>query len=40
MLGDAQTLLSHWWLRTHRYGPAEWVLRAVTIARLPPWRGH
>ncbi|MFE9659651.1 DUF418 domain-containing protein [Streptomyces sp. NPDC005955] len=33
----AQLLLSHWWLRTHRYGPAEWALRAVTVWRIPTW---
>ena len=29
-------LLSHWWLRRHRYGPAEWLLRWWTRAE---WRG-
>ncbi|MGX2997299.1 DUF418 domain-containing protein [Streptomyces sp. JNUCC 64] len=33
-----QLLLSHWWLRAHRYGPAEWALRAVTVWRVPAWR--
>ncbi|MGW1279755.1 DUF418 domain-containing protein [Streptomyces tsukubensis] len=34
----AQLLLARWWLRGHRYGPAEWLLRAVTVAGLPQWR--
>ncbi|MGV9311149.1 DUF418 domain-containing protein [Streptomyces sp. NPDC003691] len=34
----AQLLLAKWWLRTHRYGPGEWLLRAVTIAGRPKWR--
>jgi len=33
-----QLVLSRWWLRGHRYGPAEWALRAITIAGIPPWR--
>lgn len=32
-----QMLLSRWWLKRHLYGPGEWVLRAVTIAGIPPW---
>ncbi|MFC7448427.1 DUF418 domain-containing protein [Rhodococcus daqingensis] len=35
-----QLVLSRWWLRGHRYGPAEWALRAITIAGIPPWRRH
>ncbi|WP_067484051.1 DUF418 domain-containing protein [Actinomadura hibisca] len=34
-----QVVVSAWWLRTYRYGPAEWVLRWVTNARRPAWRG-
>ena len=34
----AQLVLSSWWLRRHLYGPGEWVLRAITIAGIPPWR--
>jgi uncharacterized protein len=26
----AQAALSAWWLRRHRYGPAEWLLRRWT----------
>lgn len=33
----AQMLLSKWWLKRHLYGPGEWILRAVTIAGIPPW---
>ncbi|MET8526795.1 DUF418 domain-containing protein [Micromonospora sp. NPDC005172] len=28
-----QLAVSAWWLRQHRYGPAEWVLRRLTIGR-------
>lgn len=38
MIFLVQIGLSRWWLRTHPYGPAEWLLRAVTIAKLPAWR--
>jgi uncharacterized protein len=31
----AQAVFSRWWLERHRYGPVEWVLRAVTLARWP-----
>ncbi|MEV0248544.1 DUF418 domain-containing protein [Nocardia sp. NPDC050712] len=34
----AQLLLSRWWLRGHKYGPVEWLLRAVTYLSRPPWR--
>ena len=33
----AQLVLSSWWLKRHMYGPGEWVLRAITIAGIPPW---
>lgn len=33
-----QVALSVVWMRYLRYGPAEWVLRAVTYARLPSMR--
>ncbi|GIF17024.1 DUF418 domain-containing protein [Actinoplanes teichomyceticus] len=33
-----QLPLSAWWLRRHRYGPVEWLLRMVTNAEVPPWR--
>ncbi|WP_425334548.1 DUF418 domain-containing protein [Prescottella agglutinans] len=33
-----QITASRLWLRGHPYGPAEWVLRAVTLAAVPPWR--
>ncbi|WP_225320786.1 DUF418 domain-containing protein [Streptomyces luteolifulvus] len=26
------------WMRTHAYGPLEWLLRAATHLTLPPWR--
>ncbi|OKI63968.1 DUF418 domain-containing protein [Micromonospora sp. CB01531] len=34
----AQVVLSARWMRTHRYGPVEWILRAVTNAERPAWR--
>ncbi len=34
----AQMAASRLWMRGHPYGPAEWVLRAVTLADVPPWR--
>ncbi|MEN5255789.1 DUF418 domain-containing protein [Pseudomonas protegens] len=33
-----QMQLSTLWLRSHQYGPCEWLLRAVTIAAWPSWR--
>ncbi|WP_327090108.1 DUF418 domain-containing protein [Nonomuraea sp. NBC_01738] len=30
-----QVAYSHWWLRGHRYGPVEWVLRYLTYWRKP-----
>ncbi|MCE4053585.1 DUF418 domain-containing protein [Pseudomonas sp. Au-Pse12] len=33
-----QMQLSALWLRSHLYGPCEWLLRAVTIAAWPSWR--
>lgn len=34
----AQSIVCHRWLRHHRYGPVEWLLRAVTHAEWPRWR--
>ncbi|GAB3842755.1 DUF418 domain-containing protein [Dactylosporangium cerinum] len=34
----AQLPVSAWWMRRHRYGPVEWLLRAVTNAEWPAWR--
>ncbi|CBS87606.1 DUF418 domain-containing protein [Azospirillum lipoferum] len=34
----AQLVWSRWWLGRFAYGPVEWVLRALTIARRPSWR--
>ena len=33
-----QIAFSRWWLRRHRFGPAEWLWRALTYGRLPVWR--
>ncbi|WP_082535663.1 DUF418 domain-containing protein [Nonomuraea pusilla] len=30
-----QVFYSHWWLRNHRYGPVEWLLRYLTYWRRP-----
>ncbi|MGQ5524927.1 DUF418 domain-containing protein [Chitinimonas sp. PSY-7] len=30
--------LSERWLRPHRYGTVEWLLRAITLAAWPEWR--
>lgn len=36
----AQLVLAHWWLRHFRYGPVEWVWRALTYWRRDiPFRG-
>ena len=33
-----QVLLSHCWLKYFRFGPMEWVWRAITYLQLPPLR--
>lgn len=33
-----QLAASGWWLARFRYGPVEWLLRAITLARWPQWR--
>ena len=33
-----QLLLSKWWLSRFRYGPMEWLWRAITYWQLPPMR--
>ncbi|MCX5232149.1 DUF418 domain-containing protein [Streptomyces sp. NBC_00233] len=33
-----QAVVSRWWLRRHRYGPVEWLLRAWTTLTWPPLR--
>ncbi|RDL51978.1 hypothetical protein BLJAPNOD_03125 [Ensifer sp. M14] len=34
----AQLVLSRWWMQRFAYGPLEWLLRFVTIWRVPQWR--
>lgn len=34
----AQLLLSRWWLTRWRFGPAEWLWRAITYGHAPPMR--
>lgn len=33
----AQVVLSHWWLKRFRFGPAEWLWRVVSYGRLQPF---
>jgi uncharacterized membrane protein YeiB len=33
-----QVALSHWWLARFRYGPAEWLWRAITYLKIPAMR--
>lgn len=33
-----QVIISRWWLSAFRYGPLEWVWRAVTYMQWPPMR--
>lgn len=33
----AQMLLSHWWLRHHRFGPVEWAWRTLMYGAAQPW---
>jgi uncharacterized protein len=33
-----QLLFCHWWLANFRYGPMEWLWRAITYWQLPPFR--
>jgi uncharacterized protein len=34
----AQVALSHWWLQRFRFGPAEWLWRVLSYARMQPFR--
>lgn len=38
ILFGSLALFSRWWLKRFRLGPAEWLLRSVTYARLQPLR--
>jgi len=33
----ANVAFSRWWLRSHPYGPLEWLWRSATYARWQPW---
>lgn len=33
-----QTMFSHWWLAHYRFGPMEWLWRALTYGERPPFR--
>jgi uncharacterized protein len=35
LIFSAQLLFSRWWMSHFRYGPLEWLLRALTICRWP-----
>ena len=34
----AQIAFSNWWLARFRYGPAEWLWRAITYMKIPAMR--
>lgn len=34
----AQLIVSRWWMQRFAYGPLEWLLRFITIWRVPQWR--
>jgi len=36
LLFGAQGAFSTWWLRTHRFGPLEWLWRSFTYGSLLP----
>jgi uncharacterized protein len=38
VLYGAQVAFSHWWLARFRFGPMEWLWRAMTYGKLPPMR--
>ncbi|MFJ9431337.1 DUF418 domain-containing protein [Streptomyces sp. NPDC101490] len=38
VLFAVQAVAARWWLRGHRYGPLEWLLRAWTTLSRPPLR--
>lgn len=38
VLFTAQIFFSHWWLRRFRFGPAEWLWRALTYGKRPAMR--
>jgi uncharacterized membrane protein YeiB len=38
VLCGAQVAFSHWWLSKFRYGPAEWLWRAITYMKIPAMR--
>lgn len=33
-----QVWMSSYWLRTHRFGPVEWVWRCATYKKIQPWK--
>ena len=35
---SAQVPFSKWWLKTHRYGPMEWLWRTLTYGERPKMR--
>jgi uncharacterized protein len=37
-LCGVQIAFSHWWLARFRYGPAEWLWRAITYLKMPAMR--
>jgi uncharacterized protein len=39
-LCTVQIAFSHWWLSGFRYGPAEWLWRAITYMKIPAMRSE
>jgi uncharacterized protein len=40
LLFRAQVGLSRWWLRRHRFGPAEWLWRSLACGKPQPWKAE
>ena len=40
LLFRAQVGLSRWWLRRHRFGPAEWLWRSLAYRKPQPWKAE
>jgi uncharacterized protein len=40
LLFRSQVGLSRWWLKCHRFGPAEWLWRSLTYGKIQPWKAE